>query len=45
MDKNVTKNERHLVEQGACGSRCKYKECGNMRCFKNPIVVSDIYPL
>ena len=27
--------------KGARGLGCEYKECGNMRCFENPIVVSS----
>ena len=41
MDRDIRKNERHLKERGARGSRCRYKKWGNMRCFENPIVVFD----
>ena len=37
-------NRRHLVEREARGSKRRYKEWENMRCFRNLIVVPGFCP-
>ena len=41
MDKDMRKNGKHPVKREAHGLRCEYKEWENMRCFRNPIIVSN----
>ena len=33
MDRDMRKNEKYLVEQGAHSSWCRYEEWGNMKCY------------